>query len=733
MLVRIFILSWCFLAVTVAAQVATINTVQKAIDYDNTEKQKVLDLLLAPLESGEFEYSEVDQYLALKEVAFAYLRLGQIVQAREYTFKLRQFGVNTGNIFYQARSYNIEGEIYDALADFQKKLDAQKMALQLYDSIEGSYDRSEKVTTLVGIASAYHEMGILSEALNVANDAEKLANDIEDLDGVASAYNTFGNVHQKLGNYPKALEYLLKTIELDKQIGKVDEISTSLYNVASVYEEMGDLEMAQQYYQQALDIDLRTQNPDHLGFDYAKLGKMSLELGDVEEARIYTLKAMDMFQKVNATRNIAWMNNKLASIELAAGDFEATQEYLDKSLSLNPAGKDSHLFTEMQTIKARLALAQENFIVAHESLDLVEKNAVERRAAAQIEEIFELRSKIFERQGRFEQALESFRRFHELYENMNERARANAIAGLQSNINFLQKEYKIQMLEKDTVVQNAQLQQAKIERNAWVSILLSILFIIASIGYREFTKRRVAAFKAGLLEESVQRKNAMLAEVSHELRSPLTALQLQIESLEYNLEDDPAAAYARLNRKVSELNQLIEDLYQLARADNGLLKLDIEEVSVKDLVEEITEGYSEVVEHHGLKLETELSEATNDLVPADALRIKQVIVNLIRNSLNYTDSPGIIKCSTQIAPDKVEILLEDSAPSVSEPDLERLFERMYRADSSKQRDSSGSGLGLSICKSLIDAHKGTIEASQSSLGGLKINISLPKTEFNKAA
>jgi signal transduction histidine kinase len=251
---------------------------------------------------------------------------------------------------------------------------------------------------------------------------------------------------------------------------------------------------------------------------------------------------------------------------------------------------------------------------------------------------------------------------------------------------------------------------------------------VAVFFYRERTRRQIAAIEKQLLADAIEQKNSMLAEVAHELRSPLTALKLQVESLQYNLEDDPEAAYQRLNNKVTELNKLIEDLYDLARADNGLLKLNKESVSVQDLVEDITDGYQEVVEHKGLQLKTEIQLKESDYFTVDALRIKQVIVNLIRNSINYTNSPGTISCTAKSSDKHCEIILEDSAPGVPGEEIPRLFERMYRADGTRDKDASGSGLGLSICKSLVEAHNGNIKASSSQLGGLCVKISLPKDQ-----
>ena len=112
-------------------------------------------------------------------------------------------------------------------------------------------------------------------------------------------------------------------------------------------------------------------------------------------------------------------------------------------------------------------------------------------------------------------------------------------------------------------------------------------------------------------------------------------------------------------------------------------------------------------------------------VNLDKTKLKQVLVNIVSNSVKYTDKPGVIKLESAIVQGKVHITIEDSAPNIHDKHLSKIFERMYRVDSSRNRETGGTGLGLAICKSLIEAQNGTIMASQSELGGLKITIELP--------
>ena len=113
----------------------------------------------------------------------------------------------------------------------------------------------------------------------------------------------------------------------------------------------------------------------------------------------------------------------------------------------------------------------------------------------------------------------------------------------------------------------------------------------------------------------------------------------------------------------------------------------------------------------------------------DRDRIKQIFINLLTNSVKYTDKPGKIKLTATAKNKTLLLSIEDSAPGVSKKDLINIFERLYRVENSRSRETGGSGLGLAICKSLIEAHHGRIYAEHSMLGGLKVIIELPlKTE-----
>jgi two-component system sensor histidine kinase BaeS len=229
---------------------------------------------------------------------------------------------------------------------------------------------------------------------------------------------------------------------------------------------------------------------------------------------------------------------------------------------------------------------------------------------------------------------------------------------------------------------------------------------------------------AQALETNEQQRRKMLADVSHELRTPLTVIRGEIEALQDGIRQADDKALESLHVEVLCLNKLVDDLHQLALADAGDLHYARDQVDLVHLVGDVAERFKPRAEKAGLNLMTKLPAKALP-VHADTGRLTQVVTNLLENSVRYTDSGGNIVVSLRQDGRHAELCIEDSAPGVPDGAHVRLFERLYRVDQARSRGRGGSGLGLSICKSLIEAHHGKIVAMPSSLGGLKLLIRLP--------
>ena len=229
---------------------------------------------------------------------------------------------------------------------------------------------------------------------------------------------------------------------------------------------------------------------------------------------------------------------------------------------------------------------------------------------------------------------------------------------------------------------------------------------------------------ASRLERNEALRRDYMADISHELRTPLSVLRGEIEAIEDGIHKPDQERIALLRDEVMSLTRLVEDLHALALADVGALRYSMSETDVVPLVQQEASRFATRCSSHQLQLHVK-NGASEAITKAAPDRIRQVIHNLMENSIRHTDAGGMICINTQTTGAAVQITIEDTKPGVPEAALPHLFERFYREERSCSRATGGSGLGLAICRSILQAHGGDIHAEASPLGGLRMTLWLP--------
>ena len=229
---------------------------------------------------------------------------------------------------------------------------------------------------------------------------------------------------------------------------------------------------------------------------------------------------------------------------------------------------------------------------------------------------------------------------------------------------------------------------------------------------------------AGALEGYDGRQRQWLADISHELRTPVTVLRGELEALLDGLRPADGNAIRSLRQEVGRLEALIGDLQLVSLAESGGLRLNLAPADLGEVVRRSAERFGERLRARGfeLRVETAPGLATN----LDTPRIEQVMANLLENTLRHATAPGPVTVTVRAEGPQAVLSVADAGPGVPPEALPRLFDRLYRVEAARTRAAGGAGLGLSICKSIVEAHGGTIAAQRSAAGGLEIVVRLPR-------
>ena len=229
---------------------------------------------------------------------------------------------------------------------------------------------------------------------------------------------------------------------------------------------------------------------------------------------------------------------------------------------------------------------------------------------------------------------------------------------------------------------------------------------------------------AGTLEQSRDSRQRWLADLSHELRTPVTVLRGELEAIQDGVRELTPARIDSLHREILHLGKLLDDLHDLALADAGALRYRMERIELVSLLQQGVAAIQPQCDSRQLQMQLHLPPAPVYL-QGDALRLRQLLDNLLANACKYTDEGGEVRVTLAQHAQQIRLGIEDSPPGVTDAQLPLLFDHLYRTDSARQRATGGAGLGLAICRRIADAHGGQLSAAHSTLGGLHIRLLLP--------
>jgi len=229
------------------------------------------------------------------------------------------------------------------------------------------------------------------------------------------------------------------------------------------------------------------------------------------------------------------------------------------------------------------------------------------------------------------------------------------------------------------------------------------------------------------LERAEKLQRDMVADVAHELRTPLSNIRGYLEAVRDGVMKPDADAIGSLNEEVSLLSRLVDDLQDLALAEAGELKLQPQAEDIAKLINQAVSAVSTQVAAKAVSVSTGLPDKLPS-VNIDSQRITQVLRSLLENAITHTGKDGAITIVARQQGNYLEVTVVDTGEGISPEDLPNIFERFYRGDKSRTRATGSSGLGLTIAKRLVEAHGGRIEA-QSELGkGSRFSFTIPVSQ-----
>lgn len=228
------------------------------------------------------------------------------------------------------------------------------------------------------------------------------------------------------------------------------------------------------------------------------------------------------------------------------------------------------------------------------------------------------------------------------------------------------------------------------------------------------------------LDEEDRRRRRLLADIAHELKTPLTVVQASLEAMLDGVIPASPERLTAVHGQVALLGRLVTDLRDLALAEAGELALHRRPTDLSELAAQIVDLWRPQAQEKGVEVELEVQPRGAAVADVDPDRMGQVLLNLLSNALRHVPSgTGRIRVRVASEAERVLVEVEDNGTGISPADLPYIFDHFYRGDPSRTRATGGFGVGLSIVRSLVEAHGGSVSAENRSEGGARFRVTLP--------
>lgn len=618
--------------------------------------------------------------------------------------------------------------------------EAMEYAQRAYDLAEELHLQGRQAEALLRMGVVYFRKGDYAEALRYYNDAIELYRAADNPVGISNAMNNIGAIYNVQGNDAKAIEYFLESLRYAEEADNGYRIGTALLNVGVVYTNKP------QYYEQGIK-DLKRaivelEKIDYqlgIGVAYGHLGEIFLERGQLDSA-LYNLDISEkIFLEIGEDSWHSFALNLIGKAYMQAGDYETAIQTLERAIDLAER-RESPLEVGNATLGlANVYRAQNDYPKALESYLEAEAVFSKMEATEGLKDTYKGLAEIYERQAENREAL----RYYKLYSNFKDTLYSVATSDQVRNLNFTyemeKKEAEIAQLNTENQLQETQVQKARALRNFFVVLILFIVLVAVGVVVqlqmrkKNWERQRALDQQTKLnegLKQVNQLKDQFLANTSHELRTPLNGIIGLADSLIDGVAGPlPREAVDNLDMIASSgkrLINLVNDILDFSKLKNFDIDLLRRPINLHALTNIVLRNNAPLVKGKSIEL---INAIPKDLPPAygDENRLQQILYNLIGNAVKFTES-GFIKVDAKLMNDQIRLSVEDTGIGIAADKQQEIFQEFVQADGSISREYTGSGLGLSISKRLVELHGGELWV-QSELGkGATFFFTLPVSD-----
>ncbi|GEM_PF-671823 len=631
------------------------------------------------------------------------------------------------------------------------------------DSLERNIDHMPvraKIVALNQLSQHYLAVDI-NKSLTYAKEALVLSRSVNDVNQVAQAYLNIGNGFYNFRDYRSSLLYFDSSLNEAKKANDSKAVSAALTNIGAAWEGQGKYQKSLEYFLEALKINTSINDSVGIGKSYNNIGNIYYYLETPQSALDHYQKALEIFKKLHnisltnaLVNNVGMIYSVMGKPEQALASFKEFLAYCEqnndiegKAMALNNIGSlyfDSQMyqdalsyFLQSYKISDELGITGPNTLYyigsaykrmgnMNEALMFFTKAVNIARNKHLLDDLrnsYEALHQTYAKIGNYKDAYENALLFQAINDSLSKEKYSKQMLEIQTKYETQKKEQEIMVLKEKANSQSLELKRQKLMTTIFVIgfifLAVTIGLIIYSLQLKIKSNKRLKIQK-DIAERANRAKSVFLSNMSHEVRTPMNGIVGMTEVLKTTNLSPMQQQYADVILSSSnKLLTVINNVLDFTLIESGKIVLENKIFDLQQLFGEVADHYFEKAKEKDISLLPYFDAQLPRNVYGDALRLRQVLTNLIDNALRFTEQ-GEVVISAELAERmentiKIIFKVKDSGIGISEEDLSSLFIPFSQVDASLTRRYSGAGLGLVISKRLIEEMGGTIRV-ESAIG-----------------
>lgn len=579
-----------------------------------------------------------------------------------------------------------------------------------------------------------------------------LARTMKDFNHVVTSSTNLGMTYTKLTDYSRAFEALTLSNRIADSLGMRANIGGNCIDIAHLLTLQKKYDEAIIYYDKAIEIFLQENEPEIAGFATVGKGETYMQKGD--HARAVKLFTELRLPEEGTTHLQFSVYQNLGASLLAMRRWSEAEAYLLKAKSHNEQVTKSPVYAVQNYLGlARLYLQTKKITEGLEAAHKAEALAKQQNSLQHTKECYQVLSSLYESTGKLDKSLAYQKWFASLQDSISQVDQSTRLAEAETKFRLGEKNREVTLLAKENELQKTREQFNRITMIVLVVVLLFVFFASLALAraYRRSNAKnnllalqkteienanRLITDQANKLMMADQMKSRFFANISHELRTPVTLIS---GMLEFMAEGKPSpkekerVEIALGNSR--KLNAIVEEMLDLTRAEAGRIFLKKKTYHLQPLLSRIANMFGSLLERNQIRLITDLSSLPI-YVDVDESYFEKIINNLVYNAIKFTSTGGWIRINVRLSDDKeeVEIHISDSGSGIAEEDLPYIFDRFYQTTSgSQEKDLKGTGIGLSLVKEFTELHGGNVSVSSKLHHGSVFIVRFPVSTLRDGA